>query len=130
MGASRPSAIDGNPYELGGGSLTARSFLLGFAPASDITNTLEKAMLSASRTRNALLIASVVVAINVITAAPVRPALGDSNGCTGTATLDTSHEPYVWYMDCGGSSCGANNNLPCTPLTGGRPGGQLHVLRL
>lgn len=72
--------------------------------------------------RSLALVIVVLIPLSIITtaAAPTAPRIGDSNGCTGTATYDVSHGN--WYMACGGNSCGANNNRPCTQLPGGLPG--------
>jgi hypothetical protein len=71
-------------------------------------------------TKSPIILTSLLLLVGGVSVATAAPFFGDSNGCTGTATWDAVHGN--WYMDCGGSSCGPNNNRPCTPLTGGVPG--------
>lgn len=66
------------------------------------------------------LVALIFVASLATSARSMVAFVGDSNGCTGTATYDAVHNH--WYMVCGGNSCGASNSRPCAVLTGGAPG--------
>lgn len=56
----------------------------------------------------------------VLTVVPASAWFGDSNGCSGTAVLNTA--TGEWYISCSGNSCGPNNSRPCAVLVGGIPG--------